>query len=107
MWRERGHVCRESVPAGDLEGDERDLPRPGWRAQRTVDPPNVQHVDRVGAESYRPTDGDAVHQASVEVVLALQFDRRQQPGYGGGGEHGLDQGAVGEPAFSGSLDAGG
>jgi hypothetical protein len=104
--REGGQIGGEAVPPGDLERDRRDLPRPGRRAQGAVDAPDVQHVDRLRPEGHGPADGDAVDEPAVEVVLAVQFDRRQQAGDGGGGEHRRDQRPIAEPVFRGPFDAG-
>ena len=103
---QRGHLPVEPVPAGDLEGDPGDLPGPARRAQRPVDAADLEHEDPVGAALDRPADRDRVHDAAVEVVLAVDLGRAQQPGDGGRRHHRVDDPALGEPVLGGPLDAG-
>ncbi len=87
VWH-RGHFLVESVPAGDLEGDQADLPRAPRNLKWPLDPADVQDVDRRGAERDGAPYRDGVHKPAVEVVLAVDRDRRQQAGNRARGEHG-------------------
>ena len=102
---QRGHLAVEAVPAGDLEGHPGDLPRLAWEAQRPVDAADLEHEDPVGAALDGPADRDRVHDAAVEVVLAVDDGRAQQAGHGGAGHDRVDDPAGGEPVLGGPLDA--
>ena len=82
----------------------------GGRSRRTPGPPPTVASAAVSGRSIRPTwstktrvgaelDGaaerDRVHDAAVEVVLVADLGRRQQPGYGGAGDHRVDDPAAG------------
>src|ERR1022692_4027588 len=100
------HLLVESVPAGNLESDQADLPRAaGWR-QRTLDPAGVQDVDTAGAKSDGTPDRDGIDEPAVEVMLAVDLDRRQQPRNGAGGQHSGHDRPAAEPARAGALDTG-
>jgi hypothetical protein len=47
-----------------------------------------------------------VHEAAIEIVLAVHLDRGQQPGHGARGQDGGHDRPAAEPAGSGALDAG-
>ena len=100
------HLLVEPVPAGDLEGDQAHLPRAARHGQRTVDPAYLQDVDGAGAQGDGPPDRDRIDQAAVEVVLAIDGNRRQQPGHRTRGQHGRHDRPAAEPARAGVLDAG-
>jgi hypothetical protein len=95
----------EAVPAGDLEGDQADLPRPPGNLKWPFDPAHVQHVDGRGAERDRAPHRDRVHKPAVEIVLAVDGDRRQQARNRAGGKHGRYQRPAAEPARGRRLDA--
>jgi nucleotide-binding universal stress UspA family protein len=101
----RRHVAGVPVPSGDLERDQRDLPRPGRDGQRLLDPAHLQDVHRRRAEGDRAPDGNAVDEPAVEEVLVTDAYGRQQPGDRGGGENSLDDRPGLEPVLRGALDA--
>jgi hypothetical protein len=103
--RHSGHLLVEPVPAGDLERDQADLPRAPGDLERPLDPADVQHVDGRGAEHHSAPHRDGVHEPAVEVVLAVNSDRRQQAGDRAGGKHGRHQRPAAEPARCRRLDA--
>ena len=70
----------EPVPAGDLEGHQAHLPGAARHGQRALDPPDVQDVDRAGAQGNGPADRNGIDQPAVEVVLAVHFHRGSSPG---------------------------
>src|SRR5680860_153609 len=103
----RDSLPDEAVPAGDLEGDPRHLPRLPWRLEGPVDPAHLQHEDPVRAHLNGPAHRDGVHDPAVEVVLAVHAGRRQQAGYGRTRHHGWYDRALREPVLGGPFDAGG
>ena len=103
--RQLGELAVEAVPAGDLEGDPGDLPRPLRHGERPVDPADLEHEDPGGAELHRTPERDRVHDAAVQVVLVADLRRRQQPGDGGARDDGVDDRAGVEPVLGGPLDA--
>jgi hypothetical protein len=104
---QRQHLLVEPVPAGDLERHQPHLPRTGRDLQRALDPAHLQHVDVAGAQRDGPPDRDGIHQAAVEVVGAVDLNRRQQPGHRARGEDRGHQRAAAEPVRAGRLDPGG
>jgi hypothetical protein len=105
--RQRRHLLVEPVPAGDLERDQPHLPRPGGDRQRALDAAHLQHVDGARAQRDGSPDRDRIHQAAVEVMGAVDLDRRQQPGHRARGQHRRHDRAAAEPACARGLDAGG
>jgi aminoglycoside phosphotransferase (APT) family kinase protein len=103
---QRRHLLVEPVPPRDLERDQPHLPRPGGHRQRALDPAHLEHVDDVGAQRHRSADRDRVDQPSVEEVLAVHVDRRQQPRYSARRHHRGHDGPAAEPARGGILDGG-
>jgi hypothetical protein len=95
----------EPVPPGNLEGHQADLPRALRHRERALDPADLKHVHRRGAERHRPADRDGVDEAAVEIVLATDVDGRQQAGYRARREYGRYQRPGAEPAGAGALDA--
>jgi hypothetical protein len=106
MVRERGHLLVEPVPPGDLERDQPHFPRAGGDRQRALDPAHLEHVDGGGAERDSPPDRDRVDETAVEIVGAVDLDRRKQPGHRAGGHDRRHQGPAAEPARARGLDAG-
>src|ERR1022692_2589263 len=103
---QRLHLLVESMPASDLKGNKAHLPWTAWHRQRTLDPAHVQHVDSAGAQRDGPADRDGMDQAAIEVMFAVDLDRRQQPWYGAGRQHGRADRPAAEPARAGMFDAG-
>jgi hypothetical protein len=106
MRGQRGHLLVEPVPPGDLERDQSHLPHPGGHLKRALDPAHLQHVHGAGSQRDGPAHRDRVDQAAVEVVRAVDLDRRQQPGHRAGGHDGGHHGPAAEPARARGLDAG-
>jgi hypothetical protein len=104
--RKRGHLLVEPVPPGDLERDQPYLPRPGGDRQRALDPAHLEHVDGGGAERDGPPDRDRIDETAVEIVGAVDLDRREQPGHRAGGHDGRHHRPAAEPARARGLDAG-
>src|ERR1022692_944457 len=94
------------MPAGDLEGDQAYLPGTPGHLQRTLDPPYVQDVDNAGPQGDGPADRDGMDEAAVEVVLAVDFNRWQEPRYGARGQHRGHERPAAEPARARVFDAG-
>src|SRR5690606_24858937 len=93
-----------AVPAGDLEGHGGHLPRFARDLQALLDASHLEDVDLGRAEGQRAPDGDGVHEASVEEVLAVDLDRGEDSWNGTGGEQrGCDR-SGGEPARLARLD---
>lgn len=78
------------MTSDDLEGDDADLPRTGRHGEGLLDAADLQDVDAACTELDGTPDGDAVDQATVELVLTVDLGGRQQAGDGGGGEEGVD-----------------
>src|SRR5262249_55094787 len=104
---QRGHLLHEPVPAGDLGRDQPHLPGAARRSQRLLDAPHAPDADAPRPQPDRPADRDAVHQATVEVVLTVDTYGWQQARYGGRGEHGRDDGSTVEPMRGRPFDVGG
>jgi hypothetical protein len=104
--RKRGHLLVEAVPPGDLERDQPYLPRPGGDRQRALDPAHLKYVDGAGTERDGPPDRDRVDETAVEIVGAVDLDRRKQPWHRARGHDGRHQRPAAEPARARGLDAG-
>jgi len=65
-------VAVESVPAGDLERGEPDLPQEPRRREFFLETADVQHPDGVRAVSHRPIERNAVDEAAVEEVRGYE-----------------------------------
>ena len=81
----RGYIRKflfELVPAGDLERHEGHFPRPGRRAQRLLKPPYLQNKDPTSAQICGSPDWNGADQATVEEMLPVDLDGREQSGYG-------------------------
>src|SRR6185503_9999592 len=94
-----GEVAGEAVPAGDLERDDADLPRVARRDEGLLDAPDLQHEHPPRAELDGPAERDAVHEASVQIVMVVDPDRGEQAGDRGGGQDGVDDWSAVEPVL--------
>jgi hypothetical protein len=81
-------------------------PVPRWDGL-LLDAPDLQDEHPAGAELDGPPKGDAVDEAAVEVVTAVDLHGREQAGNRGGGEDGVDDRPTVEPVLRGVLDPGG
>src|SRR5439155_1322563 len=88
-------------------GDEGDLHRRAWRAERSLDPSDLQDVDVLRAELDGARDRDAVHDPAVDEVLAVDRDRREHAGNRGRRQDRVGERPGVEPAFRRFLDGSG
>ena len=91
--------CEFERDQGHLVGTSR------WR-ERLFDAPDLQHVDRRGAQLDRSLHRDRVHDAAVHVVQVPDAYRRQQSRHRRGGQNRVDDRSVVEPLGTCGLDAG-
>jgi hypothetical protein len=76
-------IAGVAVPASDLKGHQGHLPRPLRRTQRLVDASDLQHEDPVGAQLDCMAQRNAVDQAAIQIVPAVDDRRRQYPWHRG------------------------
>jgi hypothetical protein len=103
---QRSHLLVKSISPGDLEGDKAHLPRSARYRERALDPADLQDVDGAGTERDSPSHRDGMDQAAVDVMLAVDLDRREQARHGAGGQDGGHDRPGAEPPRARSLDAG-
>ena len=101
-------VAGEPVPAGDLERDDRHLPRIARRVEGLLDAPDLQDEHPPGAELDGPPERDAVARGRRRGSAGRRSATGgQQAGHRGGGEDGVDDRPAVEPVLGGVLDPGG
>ena len=104
--RRLGQLPGEAVPAGDLERDLRDLPRPARRAQRAFDPADLQDEDGLAPRATaRPTGTELTIPPSMKCS-SPRCTGGSSPGTADARQDGVDERSRVEPVLGGPLDAG-